>query len=284
MKITILGNGYVGSNLYKQLVKNHETLVFPRKILDYHNKSNLDKHLQSFRPDVVFGCFGFTGRPNIDEAESKKEECWNLNVSVPLMVNTLCANRNISYVHVSTGCLFNGYDKVWNESDTPNFGMFNEPSFYTKTKHAYELSSKHLPNSNLRIRLPFNSESTQRNLICKLVNYDNILNYRNSKTCMDDLCSAIEQMLVSGILVDECGVYHMINPNPLNTEEFIAEMQKFGFANPNWKLKTLEQLSLSAPRANICLETIQKENPMMHCRPELDALRHSLKKMSGGAF
>ena len=26
--------------------------------------------------NVIINCSGFTGRPNVDEGESKKEECW----------------------------------------------------------------------------------------------------------------------------------------------------------------------------------------------------------------
>lgn len=281
MRVMILGNGYVGSNLNKELVSSgkHDVRVYGRSDMDYHDKDKLNAALVEFDPWLVVGCFGFTGRPNIDEAEVKKKECWNLNVQVPLMVNTLCAERKSGYTHISTGCLFNGYEKVWSEDDEPNFGIFNDPSFYTKSKHAFELASAHLPNINLRIRLPFNEESTKRNLIWKLVGYDMILNYRNSKTSMSDLCSSIRIMAESGVLIEKTGVYHMSNPEPLTTEEFVAEMKSWGLSNPNWQYKNLDELALGAPRANICVTTNRSENPMMNCRTELEALRDSLAKM-----
>lgn len=279
MKIVILGNGYVGSNLYRHLIDTHNVALFSRKDMDYHDMSIVSTYLRSSHTDLVVGCFGFTGRPNIDQAELKKEECWNLNVQVPLMVNTVCAEMKISYTNISTGCLFNGYDKSWTENDVPNFGLFDQPSFYTKSKHAFELSSKHLPNTNLRIRLPFSSEMTKRNLIHKLLNYDNLLNCRNSKTCMDDLCYAIVKMAESGALKETTGAYHMVNPNPLTTEEFVTELRLWGFDNPKWKFVEMSQLGLGTPRANICMSTVRPENPMKNAPGEMDALRKCLSNM-----
>lgn len=278
MKILILGNGYIGSNLYKHLVASHDATMIARQDLDYHDKSTFDHCLSTYKPSIVIGCFGFTGRPNIGEAELKKKECWNLNVSIPLMVNTLCCDHRVAYTHISTGCFFAGYDKVWNETDEPNFGMFDSASFYTKSKHAFELCSKHLPNTNLRIRLPFNSDLVDRNLVSKLLRYDNILNYRNSKTCVDDLCSSVGVMVDSGVLLEDSGTYHMVNPNPLTTEEFVSEMRTFGLENPNWRLISSEHLS-DLPRSNTCLTTIRGDNPMSNCRPELEALRSCLQKL-----
>lgn len=279
MKILILGNGYVGSNLYRYLLDKHNVTLFGRRDMDYHNMSTVSSCLKSCNPDLVVGCFGFTGRPNIDQAELKKEECWNLNVQVPLMINTVCAEMKVSYTNISTGCLFNGYEKSWTEDDIPNFGLFNDPSFYTKSKHAFELSSSHLPNTNLRIRLPFSSEMTERNLIYKLLNYDNLINYRNSKTCMEDLCSAIGKMVDSGALKETTGAYHMVNPTPLTTAEFISELRSYGFDNPKWNFVEITELGLGAPRANICMSTIRSENPMKDSPSELDALRKCLSIM-----
>ena len=86
-------------------------------------------------------------------------------------------------------------------------------------------------------------------------------------------------MVETGVLLEKTGVYHMANPEPLTTEEFVGEMKSWGLANPNWQYKNLDQLPLGAPRANICITTNKVENPMMNSRTELEALRDSLGKM-----
>ena len=79
--ILILGNGYIGNELFKFLtVEKHDVTIVDRKSLDYHDGSILWKYLINNDIGTVINTFGFTGTPNIDEAESRKDECWNLNV------------------------------------------------------------------------------------------------------------------------------------------------------------------------------------------------------------
>ena len=60
------------------------------------------------------------GKPNVDEGELKKELCFELNTFGPLRVSNLCKTKNINYIHISSGCIYTGYDKCWEEDDEPN--------------------------------------------------------------------------------------------------------------------------------------------------------------------
>lgn len=281
MKILILGNGYVGKELYQILSNYYDVSIFANKDFNYHNKDLFASHLKSNKPNLVIGSFGFTGRPNIDEAEIKKEQCWNLNVQIPLMVNTICSDQNIPYTHLSTGCLYNNYSKDWNELDDPNFGLFGESSFYVKSKHAFELVSSHLPNTLLRIRLPFSNKLNEdRNLLNKLLKYNNLIDFCNSKTSLEDLSNSLKLMIDDGtILSNTKQLFHMVNPYPLTTLEIITEMKKYGFENKNWKIIELNELKTITPKSNCILTTIYKNNPMINSLPELEALQKCLKSI-----
>jgi len=279
MKILILGNGYVGKHLHEILSKYYTVNIFARNNLNYHDKNIFSDYLKTNKPNLVIGAFGFTGRPNIDEAEVKKQECWNLNVQIPMLVNMICSDMNIPYTHVSTGCLYNNYSKDWNELDVPNFGLFNESSFYVKSKHAFELVSEQLPNTLLRIRLPFSSNLNEdRNLLNKLLKYDNLIDFCNSKTSLDDLSFAIKTMIDDGIIIsDKKQLFHMVNPYPLTTTEIITEMKKYGLQNKNWNIIELEKLKTITPKSNCIIKTIYKNNPMINAISELEALQKCLK-------
>ena len=116
-KIVILGNGYVGGNLYDRLLYNekkpYDVNIEKRKLLNYNDIKNLEIYLDNEKPDYVINCSGFTGRPNVDEGELKKELCFELNTFGPLRVSNLCKTKNINYIHISSGCIYTGYDKCW---------------------------------------------------------------------------------------------------------------------------------------------------------------------------
>lgn len=280
MKIVVLGNGYIGSNLNRHLSRSHQVSVIGRQDMDYHNIKVFSQYLKLSKPDIVIGAFGFTGRPNIDQAETRKQECWNLNVQVPLVVNRVCAEMNIPFIHVSSGCIYTGYEKTWNESDEPNFGMFHESSFYSKTKHAFEMVSSSLPGTILRIRMPFGEDLNERSLLTKLLKYDRLIDARNSKTSVVDLSDAVLQMIDGGMVDTKTRkTYHMVNPEPLMTSDVVREMKSFGISNPNWSFVPIDQIPIVAPRSNCIIDTMHKDNPFIAKDTELEVLRRHLKTM-----
>jgi dTDP-4-dehydrorhamnose reductase len=281
MRIAILGNGYIGNILQQELSNNFQVLLLGRDVMDYHDPLILRDFVVSNSIDLVIGSFGFTGKPNIDEAETKKRECWNLNVQIPLYVNLVCVELGVPFVHISSGCIFDGYAKEWNEADEPNFGVFDRSSFYSNTKHAFELITKDLPGTILRIRMPFSSKLESRNLISKLYKYDNVIDFKNSKTCIEDLSGSIIEMINSGMILNVEGkrIFHMTNTNPLMTHEFLDTMKEFGLHNDNWNMVSMDSISIIAPRSNCVLSTIHDENPMNTMPSEVESLRKCLKKI-----
>jgi dTDP-4-dehydrorhamnose reductase len=271
----ILGGGYVGSYLSRYLSNQEFHIdVVNSKLLNYHDSKTLYNYLLNNNYDTVINCSGFTGRPNVDEAESKKELCWQLNVVSPLNVADICKKLCVKYIHISSGCIYSGYEKDYTEDDKPNFGLFDtESSFYSKSKHAFEVLSKHLPVKILRVRMPICPDLTNgRNYINKIVKYPNLINYKNSKTYLPDLSEFILRYITENTNWVDSEVYNLVNPEPLTTKQLISELQYelFPYITPNWV--NLEDLDIKTSRSN-CILDGTKANKFYKFRTELEMVK-----------
>jgi len=279
--VLILGDGYVGNHLFEHLNESgHKAVKKSSKELDYHNRGVIHKFLLNNDFDTVVNCSGFTGRPNIDEAEDKKELCWKLNVMSPLGVNECCQLAGVNYIHVSSGCIYDGYDKDWSEEDQPNYGMFSDASsFYSKSKHAFEIFSERFFNIILRIRMPFSPDDSERNYLSKIKNYNHLIQYKNSKTYIPDLCGVVQSMVerVGDKLHTKREIYNVVNPEPLWTSEVCGVMKQYDIENPDWKMVDLEDIDIKAGRSN-CIMDGSKLDEIYKMQTEKEALNKCFSK------
>jgi dTDP-4-dehydrorhamnose reductase len=258
MNILILGKGYVGNYLNDRLQAIASVDFENKRWFNYTNARILNKRFKEKKYDYVINCSGFTGRPNVDQGEQEKELCYKLNTFVPLKVSNICKLHNINYIHISSGCIYNGYEKQYTEEDEPNFGLFNEESStYSKSKHAYELGCDY--GLTLRVRMPFCDELHERSILTKLLNYDKLVNYVNSKTYIPDLLDFIE-LLVRGEYETKAKILlNFVNPKPLGTDQVTHIMQDCGLHNTNWEWVLFEELNTRANRSNCVLSTTKLE-------------------------
>lgn len=273
-KILILGNGYVGGELAKHFDQNNvDYKILKRSEFDYANPKLLHKFLLNAEITHVVNCSGFTGRPNIDQAEELKKECWDLNVVIPISISKVCENLDVDYIHISSGCIYTGYEKEWEETDTPNFGLYDYSSFYSKSKHAFETINNY--GMTIRVRMPFGKElDNPRSYISKILKYDNLIDFKNSKTYIPDLCEFITHSLSCGRPLWNVGPLNFVNPEPLTTSDFVDTLRKFGVENKNWKFVPIEEINIVAPRSNCVLSTNKLKTmfPNFNIKTESEAL------------
>ena len=76
IKVLILGKGYVGSYVYANMALNPAIDVesLSKAELDYTDEYDLREYMKEQRFDYLINAQGFTGRPNVDQAEEEKEE------------------------------------------------------------------------------------------------------------------------------------------------------------------------------------------------------------------
>lgn len=217
MKILILGEGYVGQALHKHLRSVVDCSVKSRRKLDYTDTHTLGDHLVTGRYDVCINACGYTGSPNVDACESNKDEAWYYNVTLPMQLTHTCMRYNTEFINISSGCIYTGYEKKFDENDEPNFGLYStDSSWYSKTKHANELNLVKYPVYNLRVRMPFCDQQLPKNILFKLLKYRSIIDKLNSVTSIPDFCVFVEKF-VERIDKLKYGIYNVVNPQPVTT-------------------------------------------------------------------
>jgi dTDP-4-dehydrorhamnose reductase len=278
LNVLIIGKGYVGNEINRLL--NRCNIHFKsRNDLDYHDQGVLRRYIGNNDIKYVINCSGFTGRPNVDECEDKKEECSLLNVFVPLKIAESCKVLDINYIHISSGCIYNGYDKMYTEEDVPDFGFYSSvSSFYSKTKHLFEILTT--TGLTLRVRMPFTPYLSNRNYLSKLIKYDTLLNMVNSKTYLPDVCSFIQYIIDNEVYVNNIGPLNFVNPKPQSTKAIVRKLDNYDLIDAGEKVfvDSVEAINTKAGRSN-CVLSIDKLNklfPEFYLQPEEYALNEAL--------
>lgn len=285
MKIIILGKGYVGTRLSECLSTCYDVTHVSRCEVDYTSRVELFSFITSLndKPGMIINTCGYTGRPNVDACEQNKEDTWNYNVIVPVNIQKVCKDLRIPMIHVSSGCIYDGYEKEFTEEDEPNFGLMSpDSSWYSKTKHACEMMLKDRPVYIFRVRMPFCATTSKRNILMKLLKYDNIIDMNNSMTCLEDLCGFVLYFMSD--LFDSnkkhpYGIYNVVNPQPASTSQIVQMMKSHGLENENWKTIELDELyKLTAAKRSNCVLSDDKITSIGLKLPKtIDSLNRSLR-------
>ena len=280
IRVLIVGSGYVGGYVFAQLNANRDIscTLESKSTLDYTDEYYLREYMEEQRFDYLINAQGYTGRPNVDAAENDKEACWKYNVQVPVMFNTVCRELHVQPIHITSGCIFTGYDKAWSEADEPNYGVFNpDASFYSTSKHAFESVSDN--GITIRIRMPFCDTLNDRSYLTKIYKYDNLISAVNSKTYIPELVDFIELLVEEGRTGHD--VIHFTNTEPLETASVIELMKEAELENNNWSWVDIEDLDLAAGRSNCILDTTKlREEYGFTISTETEALKKALKAIT----
>mgnify|MGYP003345733312 FL=1 len=233
----LIGHGYVGNKIANELGRQKRAFYW-----------NNHKDPVPSNATVIINAAGFTGKPNVDACEIYKQETVDGNVTFPLKLEQ--ANPDTPIIHISSGCVYDGYvDNGYKETDPPNF-TFNNGSFYSGSKAlAQELLMPYMNKSYLfRIRLPFCSEHTQKNLLTKYENYNKLINVRNSLTNMEEIAQLIVYFAKN---LPTPGIYNACNPGSMTTREIVDMMglTKDYFTDEEF------QAVIKTPRSNCVLNT-----------------------------
>lgn len=286
MRIIIFGKGFLGKTLYQSLLlSGHSVGIYSKRDVDYTNHDILVRWLKTMPGGFVINASGFTGVPNVDAAEDNKELCWKLNALVPATIASAIETGGGRHwlMHISSGCIYNGYSKYYTEKDTPNFGLFNpESSFYSKTKHAAETFLDGFPTFSFRLRIPFDGTLSHRNYFSKLLKYDNLISVPNSVTCIDDFSVFVHNFIVkiqSGGL-PPYGAYNVVNPGMITAKAIVAELRDHGVMNPNHRFIELSELDTRAKRSNVALSTEKTASIGLELPRVGESLRKSIKEFA----
>lgn len=173
MRLLVIGaSGLVGSALYKEAVKQDYSVLgtylgFPKEglqKLDYGDKNEVSKLLDSFLPQVII-CSA--GKTNVDWIEQNPQEAWKINVARLNILFQIASQREIPVAFFSTDYIFDGKNGPYSEDDLPN-----PINVYGYHKLATEIMLKtYLPKNHFIFRTSyvFGQESQEKNYVYTVV-------------------------------------------------------------------------------------------------------------------
>jgi len=270
MKVVLFGaGGYLGHEFQK---------LYPEAVLpkvDIADAAAVATVLDKEKPDVVINAAGKTGRPNVDWCEDHKEETLRSNVQGPLVLLEECGKRGIYWVHLGSGCIYQGDNggRGFAEGDPANyFG-----SFYSRTKAWSDAILQEFPVLNLRLRMPFDGTDEPRNLLTKLRKYTRVLDVPNSLTCIPDFLDVARTLIERRTT----GTFNVVNPGAVSPYQVMERYKAVVDPSHRFERLTLDDLSevVKAGRSNCLLSTAKLEAEGLRMRPVEEAVDDMLSRL-----
>lgn len=275
------GSGYIGNKLCRGLqARGREVRVISRQTCNYLSEKEVGSAIHGSQ--FVINAAGYTGRPNVDACENHKEECLYANSVLPGIVRRACERRSLPWIHVSSGCIYQGTrsdGKGFHEKDLPNFCFRRgNCSFYSGTKALGEEVLQGAPRCyQLRLRLPFEAMDGPRNYLSKLLRYERLLEATNSLSFVDDFVLSCLHCVDSR---PPTGVYNVVNPGRVTTKEVTGLIQEHGVSSKQFQFFDSEDEFMSkaaiAPRSNCVLDSSKAIRAGFPLRPVRQALSEAL--------
>jgi dTDP-4-dehydrorhamnose reductase len=180
-----------------------------------------------------------------------------------------CKRRGMYWIHIGSGCIYNGYEKEFTEEDGPNF----TGSFYSKTKAVSQwiLEQDYRNLSILRIRMPVDDNISKRSYIAKVVKYAKagypIFDMQNSMTTLDDLAKVIHFMGDKRMI----GTFNVVNHGTMSPIDVLKVYKELKEPDLKWKEATYDQVrkTIKADRSN-CILSPKKLDRAGYWMPDID--------------
>jgi UDP-glucose 4,6-dehydratase len=290
MILLLGGTGYIGSQFISELdSRGIEYMNISRSESDYYNYTLLYQMLRELKPRFLINCAGYTGKPNVDACEIFQEDTFKGNVTLPSVIAKACAMARVPWGHVSSGCIYNGYDKKFTEEDESNFSFDVPPcSYYSGTKALGEQKIKEIGEDYYiwRLRIPFDEYDSGRNYLSKLMKYDKLLNSKNSISHRADFVSYCLDLYLYKC---EYGIYNVVNSRPVSTKVITNKINKILGINKDFKFfeneKEMYKSAAATPRSNCTLDNAKLRKQLgkhdIKVRTSLQAVEEALENWKG---
>ena len=284
-KILLLGaSGYIGGVFKAALEQRNFYVLTPtRAQINYCNYELLHKYIQDLgKIDFLINAAGFTGKPNVEQCEIKREETLKGNLLLPQMLSHLAAIENFRWLQIGTGCIYEGDNggDGFTEEDEPNFSFkYNNCSFYSGVKALTEKYLRDDPRCYFaRLRIPFDENDGPRNYITKLLTYQKTYDNINSISHIGDFVKTCLNLYERNC---PTGIYNITNEGAISTREVVRMMKKLLNIKRKFEYfdndKEFYQYA-KTPRSNCVLNVNKLASVGLPIRPVRDALQEAMEK------
>lgn len=205
-KILIFGNGYLGNRLKKYF--QNKGCATDIASVDIRNFKDVTAAIKLYSPNIVFNC---AAKTNLDWCELNKEECASVNIGGAVNVALGARQNNAYLIHFGSFSIFDSKGSTKNK-----FSESSEPNptcYYSYTKAEADKILKDFHVLILRLGVLISSDPIDRNYLIKIAStYNELLDEKNSFTCVDDLLTIIPHLIKK----KRVGIYHIANTGSIS--------------------------------------------------------------------
>ena len=294
------GNGWIGQQFVEIASKQNIEHRVAASRVDFDHIAELEQELDAFAPTHVVSFLGRTHGENfttIDYLEQPGKLVENVrdNLMAPIILAQLCAERDIHYTYLGTGCIFNNDNdriEAFKETDAPNFfgSSYSIVKGFTDRFMAWrhgqvpsqgqgqggqgkgseegcgaQCLARSSPVLNLRIRMPIVGEDHPRNFVTKITRYEKVCSIPNSMSVLPELLPmALELMRTRYI-----GTLNFTNPGAISHNEILTLYKKHVDPAFEWRNFSLEEQDavLASKRSNNWLDTHELQRLFPNVKP-----------------
>lgn len=286
VRVLIVGrSGYLGSRFAEFFDSiGIEHFAFTRGGIAKYSFGYLEREIYELRPDLVINCAGAVGHPTVDALENFRMEAMAGNVVLPAMLSLICSKLSIRWVHVSSGCIYNG--------TSPRPGGFREDdpatvldrsvpaSVYAHSKAIGEIAIARDPNCyTLRLRVPFDHRNHPRNYLSKLIQYETLLDVTQSLTSLDDFIESAWTLYQRNA---PTGTYNVVNPGAISTQAITEMLARAGLRSEFKFFSSQAEFegTVTAPRSVCVLDSTKLSETGIVLPPVACAVESAIKHWS----
>jgi len=273
-------NGLLGQKLVYELIKQKDIKVIASSIggnrllntngyvyesLDITQKGEVERILTKYKPDTIINTAAMT---NVDACETKKEECWALNVTAVKNIVDVISEQlpTCHLIHLSTDFIFDGEKgSEYIETDTPN-----PLSYYALSKNESEkiLFQSKIKWAIARTIIVYGIVDNMSRSNIVLWAKDALTKNQKINVVDDQFRSpTLAEDLANGcILIAEkkaTGIYHLSGPDTFSVLDLVLKVADYwkldkSLISPS-KSNTLNQAAKRPPRTGFIIEKARNE-------------------------
>jgi len=216
MKRVFIGNGKV-----TKIISNNNDVILDHSKIEISDINSVNNSLGSIidRNTVVINT---AAKISLEWCEANKRDSYMTNASSPINLLDVCSSHGSKYVHISSGCIYDGNECAFNESMQPK-----PAAWYAMTKAWADAAIQNFGYDNYLIVRPRQLISPvpySTNMLTKFLSYKeiNCIDEQNSVTCIEDLGEMIDHL----VNVGATGVYNCANTGTISPYEIALKLKQ----------------------------------------------------------
>ncbi len=240
-KILIFGNGQIGNFYleYFDTAPEYDAVITSADVTD---KVAIEEIVNKEKPSIIINT---ASKTNLEWIKDHNLETFNVNVLGANNLAEICADKDIYYIFLSSGCIFESKD----ENDTKTEESVPSPqAFYSWTKvWAEQIIPWHKKDSFkyliLRPRQPISSKISDKNMLIKLLTFTRFVDTPNTGTVIEDMMGWTKTLIDKKVT----GVVHVANEGWSTPYQIALLLKKYVLPELEVNIMTKAELDAITP-------------------------------------